>query len=310
LRPRLLYNYPEKLEMKWLLNMALSAFWMLCGGALIQAQTQNHYVQQVQQATPTLTLSSTRNPSNIGDGSAAIIQISGAGLIIPSGTVTFSATPTGVVGALTAATVTVPIDSTGKAIWVFDLNPGTYQLFASYDGDVDYNRVDAIPISQQVIGPADFNLTLDPGSLTVKQGSTWKGNLTATAINNFHGMITLSCDGGGDGVKCMSGGSQSLQMDASGICHFPVEMTTTATAVNTLSASFFLFFTGFGLSKKKHRLKRLYPFALLSLLLLVMGCTAVRYQQTDGTTRGNYKLTFVGQSGSLSHAVTVVVAVQ
>ena len=124
--------------MKWLLNVAVSAFiWMVCGGTLIQAQTQNHYVQQVQPAAPTLTLTSTKNPSNIGDGTAAIIQISGTGLIAPSGTVTFSATQTGVVGTLTAATETVAIDSTGKASWIFDLSPGTYQLFATYSGDMD-----------------------------------------------------------------------------------------------------------------------------------------------------------------------------
>ena len=297
--------------MKWLLNVALSAlFWMVCGATLIQAQTQNHYVQQVQQAAPTLTLTSTKNPSNIGDGTAAIIQLSGTGLIAPSGTVTFSATQTGVVGTLTAATATVAIDSTGKASWIFDLSPGTYQLFATYSGDMDYTRADATPLSQQVIGPADFSLTLDPGSLVVKQGSTWKGSLTATAINNFQGMITLTCDGGasGIGVSCVAG--QPIQMDASGVSHFPIELTTTATTVNALSASFLLLLSGFGLSKKKNRLKKLYPFALLSLLLLVAGCTAVRYQQTDGTSRGNYKLTFVGQSGSLSHAVTVVVTVQ
>jgi Bacterial Ig-like domain (group 3) len=297
--------------MKWLFGVALSALiWMVCGCTLIQAQTQNHYVQQVQKAEPTLTLTSTRSPSNISDGTAAVIQIFGTGPIAPTGTVTFSAAQAGVVGTLTAATAIVPIDSTGRASWVFDLNPGTYQLFATYNGDTDYNQVDAIPISQQVIGPADFSLTLDPGSLIVKQGSTWNGSLTATAINNFQGTITLSCDGGGSGVglQCMGGG-QSIQMDASGTSHFPVALTTTATIVTTLSASFLLFISGFGLSKK-NRLKKLYPLALLSLLLLVAGCTAVRYQQTDGTPRGTYKLTFVGQSGSLSHAVTVVVTVQ
>jgi hypothetical protein len=297
--------------MKWLFGAALSALvWMVCGCTLIQAQTQNHYVQQVQQAGPTLALTSTRNPSSIGDGTAAIIQISGTGPISPSGTVIFSAVQAGVVGTLTAATATIPIDSTGKAIWIFDLSPGTYQLFATYNGDMDYARVDAIPITQQVIGPADFSLTVDPGSLIVKQGSTWKGGLTATAINNFQGTVTLSCDGGGNavGMNCLSG--QPIQMDASGISHFPVELTTTATVVNTLTASFLLFFTGFGLSKNRSRLKKIYPFALLSLLLLVAGCSAVRYQQVDGTPRGNYKLTFVGQSGSLTHAVTVVVTVQ
>ena len=296
--------------MKWLLDVALSAlFWMVCGATLIQAQTQNHYVQQVQQAAPTLTLTSTRNPSNIGDGTAAIVQLSGTGPINPTGTVTFSAVQAGVVGTLAAATATVPIDGTGKASWIFDLTPGTYQLFATYNGDADYSRIDAIPISQEVIGHADFNLTLDPGTLIVKQGSTWTGSLTATATNNFQGIITLNCDGGSAvGVKCLPG--QPIQMDASGVCHFPVALTTTATAVNTLPASFLLFFSGFGLSKKKNRFKKLYPFALLSLLLLIAGCTAVRYQQTDGTSKGNYKLTFVGQSGSLSHAVTAVVTVQ
>jgi Bacterial Ig-like domain (group 3) len=297
--------------MKWLFDVALSALiWMVCGGTLIQAQTQNHYVQQVQKAEPTLTLTSTKNPSNIGDGTAAIIQISGTGPIAPTGTVTFSAAEAGAVGTLTATTVIVPIDSTGKASWVFDLGPGTYQLFATYSGDMAYNRLDATPISQQVIGPSDFNLTLDSGSLVVKQGSTWNGSLTATAINNFQGTIILSCDGGGSGVgvKCMGGG-QSIRMDASGVSHFPVALTTTATTVTTLSASFLLFISGFGLSKR-HHLKKLCPFALLSLLLLFVGCTAVRYQQTDGTPKGNYKLTFVGQSGSLTHAVTVVITVQ
>ncbi|HEY6375655.1 MAG TPA: Ig-like domain-containing protein [Edaphobacter sp.] len=295
--------------MKSLFGVALFALtWMVCDCTLMQAQTQNHYLQQVQKATPTLILTSTKNPSNINDGTAATIQISGTGPMVPSGTVTFSATEAGFIGTLANGSVTVPIDSAGKASWVFNLSPGTYQLFASYSGDADYNPADATPISQQVIGPPDFTLTLDSGSLIVKQGSTWKGSLTATATNNFQGTITLSCDGGGSGMQCLSG--QPVQMNASGVSHFPVELTTTATTVTTLSTSLVLFFSGFGLSKKKDRYKRIYLSALLSLLLLVAGCTAVRYQQTDGTPRGSYKLTFVGQSGSLSHAVTAVVVVQ
>jgi hypothetical protein len=102
--------------MKWLFGAALSALiWIVSGCTLIHAQTQNHYVQQVQKSEPTLIVTSTRNPSNINDGTAAVIQISGTGPIAPTGTVTFSAVQAGVVGTLTATPVIVPIDSTGKA---------------------------------------------------------------------------------------------------------------------------------------------------------------------------------------------------
>jgi hypothetical protein len=158
------------------------------------------------------------------------------------------------------------------------------------------------------LGTPDFTLTLNPGSLIVKQGATWNGALTATSINNFQGTVTLTCTGSDStaGVACIQGQPQTLGIN--GTAQFPVQMTTVANTLKVISGSMFLVSFGFA-SRKRHR-KQLKALSLLAVLLLLSGCAAMRYEQTNGTPKGDYKITFTGQSGSISHSVSVVVSVQ
>lgn len=286
----------------------ITAVFVVAGCLLVHAQTRAGYVQHVNQNNVTLSFTSTKNPSNIGDGTAAVLQVSGPGVLTPTGLVTFTAMQTGVTVGL-AATAAVPLDSTGRASWTFNLAPGTYQLLASYSGDTEYDPADATPFLQTVLGPADFSLTLDPGPLVVKQGSTWTGMLTATSVNNFNGVVTLTCDGGGSAVfmSCLPG--QPLKVTAAAPTKFPVQVTTTITVLNVVNSSLFFLFSLSGAAKGRRRRYGMYSFAMLSFMLLLSGC-GNQYEQKDGTPKGSYKMTFVGTSGNLSHAVSLTIAVQ
>lgn len=287
-----------------------AALSMTAGGILAQAQSHAGYLQQVQRTSVTLSLASVRNPSNIGDGTAAVLQVTGPGLLPPTGVITFTAIQNGQIIVGLGAIPPMTLDSAGKANWTFNLPPGTYQFLAAYSGDAEYAPSDAIPITQTVLGPADFIFSLDPGPLVVKQGATWTGTLKATSYNNFQGNVTVSCDGGGSAVLMACSPGQPLLVSPAGATRFPVQITTTITTLKILSgAGLFVFGIGFT-SKKRRGFLQLRILALLPLVLWLAGCGAVRYQQSDGTPKGDYKITFVGQSGSLSHAVSLVVTVQ
>ena len=285
-----------------------AAIAMMAACLLGHAQDHIGYMQQVQRAGVTLTLVSTKNPSNIGDGTIIVVKVSGLGILPPSGTITFSAMQGNIVTGTAFSTASVTLDSSGNAAWAFNPPAGTYQLLASYSGDTDYQPSDAIPLTQTVIGPADFTLTLDSGSLVVKQGSNWTGNITATSVNNFQGTVTLTCSGASSVafVTCVPG--QPLMLIPGESTQFPIQVTTIATSLNVLSSGVFI--VGFGIASKRRRLQQMVSFSLLSLLLLFVGCGTVRYEQKDGTPKGDYKMTFTGQSGALSHAVSFVVSVQ
>jgi Bacterial Ig-like domain (group 3) len=272
------------------------------------AQDHIGYMQQVQRSAVSLSLVSNKNPSNIGDGTAVVIKVSGLGLLAPSGTITFSAVPVNIATATTVSSAPVVLDSSGNANWVFNLAPGTYQIFGAYSGDNDYQSEESNPLVQIVLGPADFTLTLDSGSLAVKQGSTWNGSITATSTNNFQGTVTLTCSGGDSvaGVSCVQG--KPLTLSAGGAAQFPIQVTTTGTSLNVISSSVFM--VGVGLASRRRRRKQMNALSLLCVLLFVVGCGGIRYEQKDGTAKGDYKMNFTGQSGSLSHAVSFVVSVQ
>lgn len=290
------------------LSRFLAAIAIMAGCMCSQAQDHVGYLQQVQSAEVSFSLVSNKNPSNIGDGTAVVVKVSGSGLLAPSGTITFSAVPTNLATATTVVSAPIVLNSSGNADWVFNLAPGTYQIFAAYSGDSDYQPSQSNPLTQTVIGPADFTLALDSGPLTVKQGSTWNGSITATSINNFQGTVTLTCSGGsGDAaVSCVQG--KPLALSAGGSVQFPIQVTTTGTSLNVISSSVFM--VGFGLASKRRRRKQMKALSVLCLLLLIAGCGGIRYEQKDGTPKGDYKMNFTGQSGSLSHAVSFVVSVQ
>src|ERR1700722_18321550 len=67
-----------------------AAISMMAACLLGHAQDHIGYMQQVQRAGVTLTLVSTKNPSNIGDGTIIVVKVSGSGILPPSGPITFS----------------------------------------------------------------------------------------------------------------------------------------------------------------------------------------------------------------------------
>ncbi len=296
----------------------LALIGMVAASMLAHAQIDRaSYVQTVQKASTQLTLTTTRNPSNLADGTAATLQVSGPGGT-PSGNVTFSAVQAGSIATgQTAGTAALTLDGSGKAVWPLNLAPGVYTLVAIYAGDANF-QPGQIEIQQTVIGPQDFTLELDPGSLIIKQGETWKGTLKATSVNGFQGVISMSCDGTNAAVfmTCLPG--QAFSLTPAGPVHCPVQVTSSATILKIVGSTGIALF-GLGLGVRRRRRYQMYSFALLSIVLLFTGCGGVRYEQRDGTPRGDYKVTFVGQSkdpsqpgqaSNLSHAVSLVVTIK
>jgi hypothetical protein len=114
-----------------------------------------------------------------------------SGTAVPTGTVTFMN------GSNSLGTGT--LDATGKAtLSGVQLNSaGSYSLTAVYGGDLNFNGSTSAVLSQTINTPppADFSISSNPTSLTVKRGSSGSAAVTITPANGFTGSVMISCSG-------------------------------------------------------------------------------------------------------------------
>ena len=104
-----------------------------------------------------------------------------------TGNVTFTVENANVV----VATYTAPVNANGTATVSPTLPSGTLSLLAAYSGDSNLLGSSSSPITQSVLGDADFDFTLTP--ISVPQGQDASVPATVTAINGFKGSISFTC---------------------------------------------------------------------------------------------------------------------
>jgi large repetitive protein len=266
------------------------------------------YLEAINQAPTTLILNSSSSVVDLETPPmlSAVVSYPKSGQT--TGSVTFTVEN----GSTVVATSSTPVDLTGTATWSPSLPSGTFTIFAVYNGDSNLLGSTSPAISQTVLGPPDFSLSVSPFS--VAQGQTGATPVTVTALNGFHGTITFSCASPSSEMDCDLSpsvltvpppASQATTSASAG--NVALSVTTFATSVGKagLFGAFLLSFLSF--KRRKHHAL----LAVATLALLLTGCgTGTRYVQHDGTPKGTYSVTVTGTSGTLSHTQTVLVTVR
>ncbi len=111
----------------------------------------------------------------------------------PTGTVTFTNNGM-VIGAAT-------LNSSGVATLNPNLATGTYSIVANYAGDALHSPSVSLPAT--VLGtPLDFNIAINPPSVTIKTSQSATVNITFTSISGFTDTLGLGCASLPAAVNC------------------------------------------------------------------------------------------------------------
>ena len=179
--------------------------------------TSNTTSVPVAQATTSLTLSSTPNPSTVGQAVVFTATATGEFGGTATGTVTFSNGTTSLGSATLTGNVATFSDSS--------LAQGSYNVTAAYGGDTNFQTSTSGAVSQVVNAATapGFSFSASPTSLTVDSGAQGTVTLTVTPVGGFNSEVSFACSG--------------LPSDAS--CTFsPTTVTPTTSAAVTTSLTF------------------------------------------------------------------------
>ncbi|WP_156415578.1 Ig-like domain-containing protein [Terrabacter sp. Soil811] len=195
------------------------------GSAPYAASSSSSLSQVVAPASTTTSLTSSANPSAVGQPVTytASVSVSAPGGGAPSGTVTFKdgSTP------LACAGGTQTLGSGSATCVVTHTAAGTRSVTAVYSGSADH-LTSTSPTVNQVVGPAATTTTLTTSAQTVRSGQsvTYTATVAATAPGGGVPTGTVTFKDGSTVISCSSG-TQTLS--ASGVATCTTTFTTTGT---------------------------------------------------------------------------------
>jgi hypothetical protein len=161
------------------------------------------------------TVGLTSNGPSTGAGLAAIFTATlGAvapGSGVPTGSVTFTATP---VGAGTVRTATIQVNAAGQAVWsVTNLAQGSYTVTASYSGNPAFNAsANNVGIGHTVLAAAAVGLTSNANPALPSAAILLTTTVTGTAgIGRPSGSVIFTIDGVDQAPVNLVAGATPLQ---------------------------------------------------------------------------------------------------
>jgi hypothetical protein len=283
-----------------------------------QAATSNTVNENVQNFTPTITLSSSVNPVLIG-GSTTLSATVASSAGTPSGTVTFydggKSIGTGTLNASGVATLNVAFSTNGQHI-----------LTAVYAGNGLYQPVTSAPLTQVV---EDFSLALATGSqnsASIILGASTQFNLVVSPIgaNTLAAPVALSITG----LPANGSGSFAPANVAGGAGITPVVLTVNAPPLTSslrmptnpahpssrheapAFLALLLLPAGFALRRRRNIVRLLVLFVGLAVATGLSGCLSDQSTGYYGQTPETYTLIVTGTSGTLTHSVQVTLTIE
>jgi hypothetical protein len=161
------------------------------GSAIHAASTSAGYAQVVNQATPTVVVTSNRNPSVFGQSVTLTARVTP---LAATGTVQFT------VGGV-ASGGPVVVDATGRARLVTSaLSVGTHAVTATYSGNVNYRAATSATLTQTV-AKATSRVVVRSSSTTAVRGTTVTFTATVTAVAHGSDLPTGTVQFQVDGVS-------------------------------------------------------------------------------------------------------------
>jgi hypothetical protein len=295
-------------------------------------------------APTTTTLAVT--PSSISGTQTATLSgtVTGAAgaKVAPTGTVTFydsgSSSPNleywPLVPATTGASATFIVNGLSTA---FFWNNGVNQITAVYSGDGNYlpSTSNAVNLTVTQSG-GDFMMTPQRSQITVQSGSTGTVGVNLTSLNNFSGIVTLTCAPSSSDISC-SVNPASPMVNGAATATVTINATTQVAgldlprevaqhdragwlgAAGGLICAFVLLG---GLSDDKRKRRRLLRLGLCAALWFAMGCgggdpmqPTVHSSHSSSTLSssptGTYSVVVSGTAANgIIHNAKVIVVVQ
>jgi hypothetical protein len=166
------------------------------GDTTYAGSTSNAVTVQVGTATTSLRLTSSPNPSTVGQAVSFTATVTGAYGGTATGMVTFSS------GSTTLGTGTLNGDV--ASLSDSSLAAGTYNVVAAYGGDTNFQSSTSAAVAQVVNAATapGFSLTGSPSSLTLQSGGQGTVTLTVTPAGGFNSTVSFACSGLPSGASC------------------------------------------------------------------------------------------------------------
>ncbi len=157
------------------------------------------------QLTPTVTISSNPNPSNVGQSVTLSVVVSGSGGT-PTGTVTFEEGSTSL--------GLVRLASGQGSITTSFSSAGSFSITADYSGDQNYKAADSSPLTQNVaLNTTTTALASSPNPSNYGQNVTFTATVSSAGPTPT-GTVTFLNGGTSFGSASLSGGVATLMTNA------------------------------------------------------------------------------------------------
>ena len=223
-------------------------------------------------------------------------------------------------------------DTSGQAV----TNPGLWELlFGQTAADADTLYLTAGGADQthglfatlqaaQAVTAGDFSLAVTPGTASIAAGSTSTISVSASAVGNFNGAVTLTCSGLPTGLSCGFTPNSITPGTNSAASVLTLSTTSGYTGPGYTPIGMLLPFSGLGLlgfafgstdgsqSSKRKLLKRAGIAGIVAViavfLMMATSCGSNAMNHTNNNGGGTPRATsfvITGTSGSIMHSVQV-----
>jgi hypothetical protein len=269
------------------------------GDSTLAGSSSTAVSQAVSKASTTTTLTSSPNPSGVGQTVNLTATVAGQFGGTATGSMAFSNGSTNL-GSVSFSNGTASLSTTSLPL-------GTASITAVYSGDSNFTGSTSATVGQVVVAP-DFTISVSPASLTIQSGLSGTETMTITRLNGFSPDLTITCSSGSPAAALCN---FSLATQTSpGV--YVSTITVTSNATNAAlhrnpspllpGSALAVVLCCFGLRKRR----RLQLLLLLSLSLtglsLFTGCGGG--SSVGGSKSVTSTVTVTAASGTLSHATT------
>lgn len=293
---------------------------MYSGDATDQPSTSPAFVEGATLRPTTTTLTATN--ADPADPQAAtliaVVRWTGAGTIIPTGTMTFTS------NGQTVGTATV--DSTGVATLDVELQSASETIVATYGGDSNYATSNSIATS--IVGGAatQFTVGISPTQIAVASGQHTVVNVTLSSIKGFNDTLEMGCLGLPVDATCTFS-NVTPQLAANGTVTVQLTIDTgdplgsgatasmrkpaignqgnSSIAFALLPAGLLL---GFGLYKRRRLAALLVVLFAVAVSFGVTGCSGLHQNSTPAGTY-SFKVTAAGKGTGATESQTMTLTV-
>jgi hypothetical protein len=251
--------------------------------------------------TTSLSASATTIDSNTSIALTAKVAQPSGDTTIPTGSVTF------LDGTKTLDTVS--LDPTGSATYsTAMLSVGNHPITASYMGDINFttSTSSAVTVTVDSPPPADFSVSLDPGSLTLSKFAPSAATVSVAPANGFNSAVTFACIGLPVGVSCSfspatvtPSGSAAVSTNVA----LSVDGTDNAMLQNASFVTLAFSLGGWLLVRAR---RRCHALRLWLVLFVVTVCSISGCGTNSGTVATATRITITATSGSTSHSTDLM----